>query len=409
MFRSLVSVVLTMSAGLALSADTLSIKGSDTIGGSLAPEWIEVFKSSHPRAAIELESLGSSTGFVGLFDGSADVAASSRPVKPKEVARAGELGIELREFVVGYDGIAVIVHPENPVAGLSVPEIAAIFRGEITSWSEVGGRAQSIRLLSRPSYSGTHGFFKDSVLRLGDRKRKDEFSSSIQWVEENDALVRSVAEDSAAIGYVGLGWVDESVKALRVARTKADPFVHPSVAAVRDGSYPVYRPLMLYTTGTVGGLTASFLRFVGSAQGQSIVARHGFVAAEVVGLDLGIESSQAGEGAKSREEIVRCYFALGGTRLTDDVDDQLREVARISTSEELKIIVSGHTDSTGSISTNQKVSLVRARVVARRLVQLGVPVDRISVSGEGPDRPISSNTSPEGRALNRRVDVQIVR
>ena len=137
------------------AAVTLQVKGSDTIGGKLGQDFALAFKARHPEIDVKWEALGSGTAFVGLLDGSAQLGAASRGVKENEVAEARQRGIELREFVIGYDGIAVVVHPGNPVSELTVAQLSDLFTGKLRNWREVGGPDLPVHLISRPSYSGT--------------------------------------------------------------------------------------------------------------------------------------------------------------------------------------------------------------------------------------------------------------
>lgn len=211
----IVQLLLTLALAFALPAPggsqalapeaALQVKGSDTIGGSLGPALARAFEASHDGARVEWESLGSGTAFVGLFDGTADLGASSRRIKGSEMAEAGRLGIRLKEYVLGYDGIAVLVHPSNPVGELTLRQVSDLFAGEIESWRELGGPDRPVRVLSRPSYSGTHGFFKEVALRLGGAAGEREFSPATEWVEHSEDLVRRVASDPDAVTYLGMG------------------------------------------------------------------------------------------------------------------------------------------------------------------------------------------------------------
>jgi phosphate binding protein len=402
-------MVVAMVLGVTLAATAVAdenrvrIKGSDTIGGELAPDWAEKFMEQHPGVEISVEALGSGTAFSGLLDGSAEIGASSRSVKPGELERARALGVALQEFVVGYDGIAVIVHPDNPVSRLTLAETAAIFSGATQRWSEVGGDDREIRALSRPSYSGTHSFFKDKVLAHDGTGR--EFARATEWVEENHDILRRVAADPAAVSYVGLGWVNDTVKVVAIGAAADRPALPPSTATVRDGSYPIYRPLLLYTRGEPRGIVREFVQFVLSPTGQGLVEANGFVRAEGAGV-LAPAAAPAADGEALPP--VRIAFSTGASQLDDAARKALARVAERLMGGGYRAIISGHADSSGPADANRRVSLARARAVSRYLVQLGVGVDVLTVTGEGADRPIATNTTIEGRQLNRRVDVQLV-
>ena len=179
--------------------ESIRIKGSDTIGGRAMPEIAEAWGKKSPGVRMTVEALGSSTAFVGLFDGSADIGASSRPINEKELATARDLGLKLQEIVIGFDGVAVIVHPKNPLRELSIAQISALFTGKTKRWKEVGGEDVPVRLISRPSYSGTHAFFKEKVLRRGNAKGPEEFAASAELMEENGEILRAVASDPRAM------------------------------------------------------------------------------------------------------------------------------------------------------------------------------------------------------------------
>ena len=169
--RSLLCLALSLAASSPLAgADRLRVEGSDTIGGSLGIELAEAFHAFHPAVLVEWEGLGSSTAFIGLFDGSADLGASSRPINEAELAEAKRLGLKLKEAVLAYDGLSIFVHPSNEIPVLTVEQLSRIFQGRVTNFREVGGPDRPIRLLSRPSYSGTHAFFRDKVLRRGNAR-----------------------------------------------------------------------------------------------------------------------------------------------------------------------------------------------------------------------------------------------
>ena len=397
-------VLAAMATGLATADDSrVRIKGSDTIGGELAPDWAEKFLELHPGVDISVEALGSGTAFSGLLDGSAEVGASSRSVKSAELERARALGVALQEFVIGYDGIAVVVHPENPVDRLTLAQVAGLFTGASQRWSEVGGDDRAVRALSRPSYSGTHSFFKDKVLSHDGTGR--EFARTIEWVEENHDILRRVATDAAAVSYVGLGWVNETVKVVAIAANGDRPALPPSTATVRDGSYPIYRPLLLYTRGEPQGIVREFVQFVLSQPGQALVESHGFVRAEGSGLQ---PTTAVGEAVAAALPPVRIAFTTGASHLDEAARTALAQVAEKLKGGGYRALVSGHADATGSMEANRRVSLAPAPTVSRHIVHHAVVVDQLPHNRDAADRPIATNTTIEGRQQNRRADVQLV-
>ena len=392
----------------AAARETLHIKGSDTIGGALGPALGAAFTARRNGVDVTVEALGSSTAFVGLFDGSADLGASSRPINDKELAEARRLGVSLEEIVIGYDGIAVIVHPDNPISALTVDQVARIFTGEVTRWNQLGGRDAPIARYSRPDYSGTHQFFRDKVLRKGDSKGPEELDPSTVWIEESGELVAQVGAEVDAIGFVGLGWVAPEVKALRLAPGEGAA-IAPSAATVRDGSYPVYRPLLVYTRGRPVGVVAGFLRFVLSAPGQALVEEHGFIRSDV-DPDAVIPGSAEHEAAAGDDRALaaRIGFAGGSAKLGRSAGLELDAVARTARISGQSILVIGHSDAEGDRGDNDELAARRAEAVAWRLRRAGMKAERLIVESAGTSAPVATNQDRAGRHQNRRVDVFLV-
>lgn len=390
-----------------VSADTVRIKGSDTIGGALAPDLGAAFQTRSPETKVTVEALGSGTAFVGLLDGSADLGASSRPASVKELEQAAARGVTLREFVLGYDGVAVIVHPANPLNALTVAEISGLFTGRVQRWDEVGGQGRAIRRISRPSYSGTHAFFKEKALRKGNSKGIEEFAPDTQFVEDNHDILAAVADDPAAVAYAGLGWVDARVKALAVSPSAGQPAVRPALESIRTGTYPLYRPLLLYTLGEPRGATREFLRFALSDEGRKTVSAHGFVPSDVA-APLADGSPRPQETGRPAPISYRLIFAFGSTSLSEEGRQTLRAVARQFQSGAFRVLVVGHADARGPLAANQAVARARASEAAAFLRELGIPSRSLQVEARAAEEPVATNETPAGRAANRRVDVTLV-
>jgi len=262
--RSLATAAVALCC-LAAPADAapaaLRVKGSDTIGGELGPALARAFEAASPGVTVSWEAIGSATAFTGLLDGTAELGASSRSVSADELARAKELGVELREFVLGYDGVVVIVNPQNPVRRLTVPQLSALLSGAVRSWAELGGPDARPRLYGRPTYSGTHAFVRDRVVRRGEKGATDAFAPETVALEHSAALVEAVAKDPAAVAYVGMGWVRPGVVPLAVAPSPGAPPVEATAETVRSGAYPIARPLLLYTRGEPQGELRRLLQF----------------------------------------------------------------------------------------------------------------------------------------------------
>jgi phosphate transport system substrate-binding protein len=392
---------------------TVRMKGSDTIGGALGPALAEAFSQRRPDVTVTVEALGSSTAFGGLFDGSADLGASSRPVNGKEIAEAQRLGVALVETVIGYDGLAVIVHPDNPIAALGIDEASRLFRGEVTSWRELGGPDLPVRRLSRPTYSGTYEFFRDKVVRRGDSKAAGELAADTHFLESSREIAEAVAADPGAVAYAGLGWVGEGVRAVPIRAGAGGQAIAPTVDTVRDGSYPIYRTLLVYTRGAPRGDAAAFLAFALSKDGQALTEKHGFVApgpgaeAELAAL---IATGPAAEPAAAAPTLVtRIGFAASSSTIAAADRAALRALGQELRPGGVRLLVVGNADAEGARTSHDAIAAARARAVADVLRQAGVPADRITVEAAGSSRPLESNNSRSGRSHNRRVDVFVAR
>jgi phosphate transport system substrate-binding protein len=244
----------------------ITIKGSDTMV-HVVSTWAEAFMKANPGAEVSVTGGGSGTGIAALINGTTDVAMSSRDMKAEEEQLAGKRGARIERIVVGLDGIAIVVHPENPIAALTLDQLRQVFNGTLKRWDQVGGPDQPIQVLSRESSSGTYAFFKEHVLK------NDDFGPEVRLMPSTAAIVQSTGQDRWSIGYVGLGYASDP--ALKVVPVKADANAKPlapSVAAVKDGTYPIARELLLYAPAERDGVTKSFIEFALSAEGQRVVA-----------------------------------------------------------------------------------------------------------------------------------------
>ena len=259
---------------------SLQNKGSDTMV-NLALAWAERYQAEHPEASISVTGGGSGTGLSALLNGTVDIANASRAIKDEELEQAQAVGFTPGEYVVARDAIAVIVNPENPVKELTLAQISAIYRCEITNWSQVGGEDRPIVRLSRETNSGTHVYFLEEVIRLGDKTNTDIFCAETLLMPSSEGIIAEVADNPNAIGYDGLGYVTEDVKMLALSENPAGPFILPSVENVNAGTYPIARDLYMYTrTDTPDGLVKAYLEWVFSAEAQKIVSDLGFVPVE---------------------------------------------------------------------------------------------------------------------------------
>ncbi|MCE5265561.1 MAG: phosphate ABC transporter substrate-binding protein [Deltaproteobacteria bacterium] len=252
-----------IAAGSAF-AENIVIKGSTTVL-PIAQTTLEAYMKANPGATISLSGGGSGEGIKALIDGSVDIATSSREIKKTEVELAKSKGIRPVETAVAIDAIVPIVNPRNGVANLTVDQLSQIYQGKITNWKEVGGENLQIVVISRDSSSGTFEAWGELVLRGAKVAPRAQLQAS------NGAIVQVVSKNRYALGYIGLGYVDKSVKALTVNR------IQPSEKTALSREYPVSRFLYMMTNGEPKGEAAKFLRFVLSPAGQALVKKEGFV------------------------------------------------------------------------------------------------------------------------------------
>jgi phosphate transport system substrate-binding protein len=244
---------------------------------NMALAWAETYGQIRPDVQVAVTGGGSGTGIAALVNGTVDMANASRQIKDEERARAEASGIEPVEHVVAGDAIAIVVHPSNPVDGLTIPQLSAIFSGKITNWRELGGEERPIVLLSRESNSGTHVFFLEEVVRLGDGENTTLFSPDTLLMPSSEGISAEVRQNPNAIGYDGLGYVTPDQKVVAVAPADGDPYIMPTVDTVKDGSYPIARGLYIYTAGEPEGDILEYLEWIQGPQGQAIVQDLGFV------------------------------------------------------------------------------------------------------------------------------------
>lgn len=256
--------------------DSIQIKGSDTMV-NLGQAWAEAYMNNYPEAFIAVTGGGSGTGIASLLNRTCDIAECSRKMKQKEIDLAHKKGIEPKEFIVALDGIAVVVHPDNPVDKLTIDQLSDIFTGKTTNWKEFGGIDSEIVILSREVNSGTHVYFKEHVLRKGSKGNREEFTPSALLMPSSQAIADEVADNPQAIGYYGMGYISPKQKPIAVARDRNSSYILPTIENVVNGNYIISRPLLMYINGQPQGIVKDFLDFVLSDQGQEIVVDIDFV------------------------------------------------------------------------------------------------------------------------------------
>jgi phosphate transport system substrate-binding protein len=276
--RMLCILVLLACAGSAFAGrkNSIQVRGSDTMI-NLAQAWAEKYMEKNPGDLIAVTGGGSGTGMSSLISGACDIAMSSRNIKEKEIALAKRNGVIPNEIKVALDGLAVVVNPANAVGKLTMDQLAGIFTGRITNWKDVGGRNEKIVVLSREVNSGTHVYFKEHVLRRNDINSKEEFAPGALMLSSSQAIADEVAGNSAAIGYFGMGYISKKQKLVAIAKDARSEYVAPIIDNVLKGSYPISRPLFLYTKSIPQGLVKKFVDFALSKEGQDIVLTTDFV------------------------------------------------------------------------------------------------------------------------------------
>jgi len=258
------------------SIETIENKGSDTIV-NLALAWAERYQELHPEVRISVTGGGSGTGIAALINNTVDIANASRQIKPEEIESAKANGSDPVEFVIARDAIAIIVNLENPVDELTLQQISDIYCGKINNWRDIGGEDRPIVRLSRETNSGTHVYFLEEVLRLGEKENKTLFSTDTLLLPSSEGISAEIRQNPNAIGYDGLGYVTEDMKVIAVARDASSPFILPSAESVNSGAYPIARDLYMYTNGEPLGTIAAYLEWILSPDAQQIVAELGFV------------------------------------------------------------------------------------------------------------------------------------
>ena len=255
---------------------SIQIKGSDTMV-NLTQAWAENFSKLHPEANIAVTGGGSGTGIAGLLNGTCEIVQSSREMNEKEITLAKQKNINPEEFIVALDGIAIVVNPKNPVKDLTIDQLRDIFMGTIKNWKEVGGENKKIVILSREVNSGTHVFFKEHVLRKGNSKGTEEFSPEALLMPSSQAIADEITQNPNAIGYYGMGYISSQQKLIAVAKDEKSSYVQPTIATVKNNSYPISRPLYMYANNKPQGIIKEFIDYAYSPEGQKIVKDIDFV------------------------------------------------------------------------------------------------------------------------------------
>ncbi|KMY68258.1 phosphate ABC transporter substrate-binding protein [Desulfocarbo indianensis] len=263
---ALLAAALIMAPGAVMAGGkSITITGSTTVL-PVAQKAAEDFMKKHPDVRISVAGTGSGDGIKAVIDGTADIGDASREMKDKEIKLAKEKGVTPKLHVVALDCIVPVVHPSNPVGDLSLEQLKKIYTGDIKNWKDVGGPDLEMVAVSRDSSSGTFEVWNHMVLGKKTRVRPD-----AQLQASNGAVAQAVAGNKNAIGYVGIGYVNDKLKAVKINGVAASP------KTAADKSYPVARGLNMYTRGEPQGVVKEFIDFVMGPEGQKIVAEEGFV------------------------------------------------------------------------------------------------------------------------------------
>jgi len=257
-------------------------KGSDTLV-NVAQAWAEAYQSVNPSVVVAVSGGGSGTGIAALINGTVDIANASRAIKDKEIQQAKDNGQDPIQHIVGFDALAVYLHPDNPIDVLSLEQLAEIYAdgGSYLHWTDLGVEVpgcqdQEIVVVSRQNNSGTYAYFREAV--LGDR----DFKLGTRDMHGSKDVVDLVENTPCAIGYSGLAYATEHVKLACIDVVTGAPCTNPSVQTARDGSYPIARPLFMYTNGAPTGYIGEYLNWIMSDEGQCIILHKGYAPATEV-------------------------------------------------------------------------------------------------------------------------------
>ncbi len=422
----------------------LSLSGSNTVGGSLAPELVKAWLASKGAESIREEehkvsgkptpekiirarldgktikvivrAHGSATAFVDLKSGDADVGMASRPVKDAEaetLASFGDMRSISNEHVLGLDGVAIVVPTSNDTPGLSRRDLRRIFSGEVKNWSEVGGPNRPIHLYARNDESGTYDTFKDLVL-------KDTPLAKAERFEDSAELEEAVARDPDGVGFIGLPYV-KTTRAVAISDGSSSP-LEPTRFSIKTENYPLSRRLFLYTSADPNNpAVKDFVAFALSGPGQAVVRQARFVDLDLTQAVTREETSIRGgcrlssrwrgdpnaycrlrDGAEQLGTSFR--FRTGSAELDTRASQDLRRVLeRMERSSDKTIVLAGFADSSGDYTANCGLSLSRAKSIAKALGTLGLQID--NTVGFCSELPVRDNGTPDGRNQNRRVEI----
>ncbi len=413
----------------------LRIQGSNTIGAALGPALVkglmehQGLQAVHSEPAqganeqrvvgktrqgktvtVEVAAHGSSTGFSALKKSTADLAASSRPIKDSELVDLEPLG-DLKspgaEQVIAIDGLAIILNPQNPLNTLNTEQLAQIFNGEISTWEALGGVGGAIHLYARDDQSGTYDTFKELVLRL----RGKPLAAAAQRFESSEQLSDAVSQDPQGIGFIGLPYVRQA-KAVAIVDGDSQAML-PLNSLIATEDYPLSRRLYFYLPPSSHNPWAKALvDFSQSSKGQAIVAASGFIAQQVQAISVESRSSMPEDyqaiAREAQRLTVNFRFEEGSASLDNKARQDLQRVAAYLKGHgklDRQVTLVGFGDAKNDPQRAALLSKLRGMAVRRELVKNGVVLR--DIRGFGAQMPVAANTADEGRIKNRRVEVWV--
>lgn len=414
-------------------APVLRVQGSNTLGAQLVPallramlkqrglaqvrqevtgntneQWVLADSAPGRTLRFEIDAHGTRTGFTALAEGRADLAAASRPIAPGErdrLAALGDMTSPEAEHVIGIDGVAVIVHPANPLHAITLEQLAQVFSGDVNRWEQLGAGSGPIHLYTRDDQSGTWETFRERVLA----PYQASLAAQAKRLESSELLSRLVSQDPDAIGFIGLPYVLKA-RALAIGDGLASP-ITPGVGVIATEDYPLARRLYFYLPpASANQWAAALLAFTQSPQGQAIVAAQGFVAQTVQAMavhpTLNMPPAYRALAQRAQRLSVNFRFAEGSAILDNKAQADIeRVVAFLQAHGRLQ----GHTTLVGLGDPKSEperaalLSRLRALAVGRELARHGVTL--YQVLGLGDQLPVADNRVDTGRKRNRRVEV----
>ncbi len=413
------------------------LHGSNTIGESLAPALLKAFweregvsdislkqldaeverdmlvrrnQGDDPQR-IELKAHGSSTGFKGLATQQTDLAMASRRIKEKERKALeplyGDLGSVNSEHVIGMDGLAIIVHPDNPLSSLETVQLAQLFSGQISNWNELGGPDLPVHIYSRDGNSGTWDSFNSMVLK----KHGATLDPNAVRLESSSELSERVSQEPGAIGFIGLPYVLRA-KALAIADEAGALPVFPTSFTISTEDYPLTRRLYIYepTTLPLDSVAHRFVEFIGSEAGQDVVRETGFISQNIRRIQPVLNQQLPQEylnlAAGGNRLSLNFRFNSGTFVLDSKAQRDMSRVIRFfENNPGQSVVLIGFSDNVGESDNNRQLSLQRAQIVRDELLARGINV--VAVHGLGDQAPVASNETEAGRERNRRVEVWV--